>query len=313
MIENRLRKNLKNTKKWLNKNEITAYRLYNKDIPEFPYLIDVYNDYFIVYEKGKKLEDTEESVQLRKEKQAEINLALKNIFETSEEKIIYKKRQIQDNQNTQYKKENDRTQLVQVNEEGRLYYVNLYDYLDTGLFLDHRWLRRKVQSESESKRCLNLYCYTGAISIALEKGNALDVVSVDLSNTYINWTKDNYELNRIPCSEENFVRADVFSYLKEDQEYFDLIVCDPPTFSNSKKLSSEFDVQRDHIGLINLCMKNLKRDGKLYFSNNLRKFKMSEEIKDKFIVKDISKNSFDKDFNQNTKRHLFEITFRDEY
>lgn len=313
MIENRLRKNLKNIKKWLNKNEIHAYRLYNKDIPEFPYLIDIYNSNAVVYEKGKRLEESQESNELREQKQNEITQALCNIFEISKEQIIFKKRKIQNNQDTQYKKENDRSQLMQVNEEGRQYYVNLHDYLDTGLFIDHRWLRRKLQQEAQSKRCLNLYCYTGAISIALEKGNALEVISVDLSNTYLNWAKDNYELNRIPSSPENFVRTDTFSFLKEEHDYFDLIVCDPPTFSNSKKLSSEFDVQRDHIGLINLCMKNLKRDGKLYFSNNLRKFKMSSEIIEKFIVKDISKGSLDKDFNQNTKRHLFEISFRDDY
>lgn len=309
MIENRLRKNLKKIKKFTQNSKITAYRIYNKDIPEYPYLIDIYNEYAVIYEKGKRLDDSDESQNLREQKKSEILLALKSIFELSENNIIFKERKIQNNKNDQYTKNDNLKEMIVVQEEERQYYINLYDYLDTGLFLDHRWLRRIVQKESNRKYCLNLFAYTGSISVAMKKGGAKRVITVDLSKTYLKWAKENFKLNELAYIDQDFIHSDVFSYLKEDHDYFDIIVCDPPTFSNSKRLTSEFDVQRDHIGLINLCMKNLSRDGKLYFSTNLRKFKMSSEIAEKFNVKDISGKSLDMDFNQNTKRFLFEITF----
>lgn len=313
MIENRLRKNLKKLKKWIASSQITAYRIYNKDIPEYPYLIDKYGDKILIYEKGKRLDDSEESVELREKKKTEIKEALINIFEAKDENIIFKERKIQNNKDNQYTKSDNQKEKFIIQEEERKYYVNLQDYLDTGLFLDHRWLRRQVQKESKKKYCLNLFAYTGSISVAMKMGNPKRVITVDLSKTYLKWAKENFKLNELDYIDQDFIHSDVFSYLKEEHDYFDIIVCDPPTFSNSKRLTSEFDVQRDHVGLINLCMKNLDRQGKLYFSTNLRRFKMDKEIIEKFIVKDISEKSLDMDFNQNTKRHLFEIVFRNDH
>lgn len=310
ILENRLTKNYKKLKKWLNKASIEAYRLYEKDIPEFPYIIDIYGDHAVVFERGKKLDDTDENNAKRESNQKGIVECLGRILEISQDKIIFKSKRVIDRSKDQYEKYDQKNEMITVKEEDLEFLVNLHDYQDTGLFLDHRWLRRQLKSECKHLHCLNLFCYTGAISMAMLKGGARYVDSVDLSNTYLNWATENAKLNFPNQHNYSFTRSDVFEYLKQDHEYFDLIVCDPPSFSNSKKMLSEFDIQRDQVGLINLCMKNLKKSGKLYFSTNLRKFKLDPAIIDKYQVKDISQKSFDQDFKDLKSRSLYEITFK---
>jgi 23S rRNA (cytosine1962-C5)-methyltransferase len=308
-LENRLTKNYKKLKKWLNKSSIEAFRLYEKDIPEFPYIIDVYKDYAVVYDRGKRLDENEDNKLMIEQNHQAISTSIRNLLNIDEKNIIFKTRTKIDRSKEQYEKVSDKNQKIIVNEEDLKFYVNLYDYLDTGLFLDHRWLRRKIKTEAKLKRCLNLYCYTGSITCALLKAAPEWVDSVDLSNTYLNWAQENIKLNFPENDNYAVIRDDVFAFLKEDHDYYDLIICDPPSFSNSKKLTSEFDIQRDHIGLINLCMKNLDRSGKLYFSTNKRKFKLAPEITEKYHIKDISQKSFDQDFHDIKARALYEITF----
>lgn len=310
ILENRLTKNYKKLKKWLNKASIEAYRLYEKDIPEFPYIIDIYNEYALVYERGKRLEDNEENNAKRIENQNTIVECLGRILEIPQEKIIFKSKRKIDRSKEQYEKYDQKNETIVVKEEDLEFIVNLHDYQDTGLFLDHRWLRRQLKSECKHQHCLNLFCYTGAISMAMLKGGARYVDSVDLSNTYLNWANDNAKLNFPEQHNYAFTRSDVFEYLKQDHEYFDLIVCDPPSFSNSKKMLSEFDIQRDQVGLINLCMKNLNKSGTLYFSTNARKFKLAPEITEKYDVKDITQKSFDQDFKDLKARKLYIVTFK---
>jgi 23S rRNA (cytosine1962-C5)-methyltransferase len=310
ILENRLAKNYKKLKKWLNKASIEAFRLYEKDIPEFPYIIDIYGEHAVVFERGKKLDDSDESNEMRASNQAMISECLGRVLSIANEHIFFKSKRVINRSKDQYEKYNQKDQKLTVQEEDLKFLVNLEDYQDTGLFLDHRWLRRTIKHEVKYLHCLNLFCYTGAISMAMLKGEAKYVDSVDLSNTYLNWAQENATLNFPDQSNYSFIRSDVFEYLKQDHDYYDLIVCDPPSFSNSKKMLSEFDIQRDQVGLINLCMKNLKKSGKLYFSTNFRKFKIAPEIDDKYQVIDISKKSFDQDFHDLKSRHLFEITFK---
>lgn len=291
-IYNRLIKNKKRLKSFIKRENISCYRLYEKDIPEYPYLIDIYEDKAIVFEKGKKLTDEEQSIKERHLQ--EVVQALSDIFDLKNEQIILKTREKKAG-NNQYNKLAEQSDKEIVNESGLKFYTNFYDYLDTGLFLDHRPLRNLIRSESEGKKVLNLFSYTGSISVFAASGGA-SVTTVDLSNTYINWAKENFKLNKLSTREHQFVVSDVFKYLKESKEKFDIIVIDPPSFSNSKKIDSIFDVQRDHKGLIELAALRLNSEGIIYFSNNFRKFKLDEELTNDFEVKDISFKSIPEDF-----------------
>ncbi|MCT4643102.1 MAG: class I SAM-dependent methyltransferase [Bacteriovoracaceae bacterium] len=306
IIENRIKKNHSKLKNWIKKNKISCYRLYDKDIPEYPYQIDVYNEYFVIWEKGKKLE--KEQSHLPALKKDEIIKALKNIFSCDIKNIIFKMRKIQQGKD-QYKKERDLNAFFTITENNIHLKVNLYDYLDTGLFLDHRPLREKIQALSHKNlKVLNLFSYTGSISVNAAIKNAR-VTTVDLSNTYINWAKDNFALNNINLKEHTFITSDVFHFLKETTEKFDLIILDPPSFSNSKKVNSIFDVQRDHVGLIELCMLRLTNEGTLFFSNNHRKFRLNEKITSTYQVKDTSEKTIPIDFRDKRIHQSFEIKF----
>ncbi len=303
IIANRMAKNLKKLKKWLDRESIQAYRLYDRDIPEYPYIVDIYSDYALVYERGKKLEDDEHS--LRAKHMGEVYNAIKDVLGISEERIILKKREVQKG-TFQYEKNDDEDERITVKERKFLYHINLYDYLDTGLFLDHRPLRNIIYKDSKNKKVLNLFAYTGSISVAAAMGGA-HVTTVDMSNTYLNWAKDNFRLNHIQFSSHSFVKANTFDFLRSDQDKYDIIICDPPSFSNSKSMDGTFDVGRDHAGLILMCMNRLKDDGILYFSNNLRSFRMDKEILEKYKVKDITLKSIPQDFRDLKIHTCFEI------
>lgn len=293
IIANRLQKNLKKLKSWAKEQNIEAFRLYQKDIPEYPYIIDIYKDYALVYEKGRKLD--EEMAGVREKHLGEVINAIKDTLEIPEAKIIFKKREIQKGK-SQYEKNDDEDERIIIKERTALFYINLYDYLDTGLFLDHRPLRKIINKESKNKRVLNLFSYTGSISIAAAQGGASHVTTVDMSNTYINWAKDNFRLNHLMINAHSFVTKNTFDFLREDQSSYDTIILDPPSFSNSKKMDGSFDVQRDHTTLIHLCMNRLTKDGTLYFSNNFRKFKLDEVLNKTYQVNDISLKTIPRDF-----------------
>jgi 23S rRNA (guanine2445-N2)-methyltransferase / 23S rRNA (guanine2069-N7)-methyltransferase len=190
-----------------------------------------------------------------------------------------------------------------VQEGHAKFWVNLIDYLDTGLFLDHRPLRLKIAEHSQGKKFLNLFCYTATASVHAALGGATESTSVDMSNTYIDWARRNFELNKINLYAHKLVQADCLQWLNECRNGYDLIMLDPPTFSNSKRMEGVLDVQRDHVALVTRCMELLNTNGRLYFSTNLRGFKLDRESLAKYQLDDITASTIDVDFERNPKIH----------
>lgn len=303
-IKNRLIKNQKKLNAWLKSEDIEAYRLYDKDIPEYPYIIDVYKDHALIYEKGLKDEYVDEEI--RTKHIGETFEAIKEALKIPESNIVLKKREKKKGK-VQYEKEDDSKNFFIVKEGPALFKVNLYDYLDTGLFLDHRPLRKIIRKSCKGKEVLNLFSYTGSISIAAAIGGG-HVTTVDMSKTYINWAKDNFRLNHQMIDGHLFIAENTFDFLRVDEKKYDIIILDPPSFSNSKRMDGTFDVGRDHAGLIHLCMNRLNNDGVLYFSNNFRKFKIDEDIKKTYEVHDITEKTIPMDFRDQKIHVCFKIT-----
>lgn len=303
-IQNRLEKNYKHRAKWAKREGFEAFRLYNKDIPEFPFIIDVYKDNAIIYEKRDEEIDAEKFDHFNF-----IISAVKYVLNIPEEKVIIKsrKRQVGD---TQYTKLEERNELIVVKEYQSEFLVNLHDYLDTGLFLDHRPLRQIVSKSASGKKVLNLFSYTGSISVAAAVGGASKVTSVDMSSTYQNWAKKNFEQNNIPLANHNFIVDSALEYLEKASQRFDIIVLDPPTFSNSKGMEEDFEVEKDQLFLVKHCLRLLDPNGVLYFSNNKRKFKISPEVLELANVQDITPRTIPEDY-KDTKVHMcFKITHK---
>ncbi|MBL7664904.1 MAG: class I SAM-dependent methyltransferase [Bacteriovoracaceae bacterium] len=290
MLLNRLTKNLQRLKGWLKQNQITCYRLYEKDIPDYPYLIDIYHDEAVIYEKGKTLD--EETEYLRDNSTELISSALQQLLNITPDKQHFKTRSVQ-KENAQYNKLKNAKQEKIISEHGIKYYVNLVDYLDTGLFLDHRPLRKIVLNSSEGKDVLNLFSYTCSLSLAAAVGKAKSVTSVDLSNQYLNWGKRNFELNGLNLSKYDFLQSDILGFLPHHQKTYDLIILDPPSFSNSKKMTTHLDILEDHHNLVGICLKLLNYGGTLYFSTNKRGFKLDPSFK---YAEDISERTIPMDF-----------------
>jgi 23S rRNA (cytosine1962-C5)-methyltransferase len=303
IVANRMAKNYKKLRKWLDRESIQAFRLYDRDIPEIPYIIDIYSNYAVVFERGKKLDDDE--LGLRAKHLGAIYEAIKLVMGIPEENIIFKKREVQKGE-FQYEKEDDEDKRMTIKEGKCLFAVNLSDYLDTGLFLDHRSLRKKINETSKDKQVLNLFAYTGSHSVAAALGGAT-VTTVEMSNTYLNWTKDNFRLNHLMIRDHIFHKQNTFDFLKEDPHFYDMIICDPPSFSNSKSMNGSFSVGRDHAGLLKMCMNRLKEDGVLHFSTNLRSFRLDQEIKDQFLVRDLTVKSIPLDYRDQKIHTCFEI------
>ncbi len=303
MLANRLKKNKNKLDQWLRSNQIEAYRLYDADLPEYAVAIDCYQNHVHVqeYQAPKTIDSKKAALHLN-----HVMLAVQSVIQPKLEKIHLKTRQIQKDKQ-QYNKHSDEEDRFVLNEHGRKYLVDLEQYLDTGLFLDHRWLRNQIQSESKGKKVLNLFSYTGAISVAAAQGKATSVISVDTSKTYLKWAEDNFALNGLRSANHGFIRADVLSYLSKCKEQFDLIIADPPTFSNSHSRDDDWEVQKDHQQLIDGCMALLSESGTLYFSNNFKKFSLDIDIKEKYLVINITENSFDPDFKNSKIHHCYKI------
>ncbi len=302
MITNRLKKNLKNRKPWLNQN-IEAFRLYDRDIPEFPFIVEVFLNHAVVWKK------TDENIDKGKEHHfSKLLVAIEEVLGIDKDHIHIKERARQSGQE-QYEKLSKKGNNFSVQEYSAKYIVNLDDYLDTGLFLDHRPLRKEIQKikDADGKKMLNLFCYTASVSVAAALAG-FETTSVDMSKTYLEWGKKNFELNDISTEKHLFLREDVLAWLREKKsEKYDLIFFDPPTFSNSKKMEETFEVEKDHIWMIDACMNLLKEDGLLYFSNNKRKFKMDDKVISNFEVVDITEKSIPPDFHDQKIHHLFKI------
>jgi 23S rRNA (guanine2445-N2)-methyltransferase / 23S rRNA (guanine2069-N7)-methyltransferase len=302
MVANRIRKNLKSLKNDIKREQWQAFRIYDADIPEYSAAVDRYNDWLHVSEYTAPREIPEEKTKARL---ADLMAALPVATGVSAEKIVLKERSRQKGQ-SQYNRLSQVGQEFPVVEGGVNLLVNMTDYLDTGLFLDHRPVRMQLAEMAKGKSFLNLYCYTAAATVHAAVGGAKSSVSVDLSNTYIQWAKRNFDANGMTEGKHKLVAADCRAWMKDYKNrdvLFDVIFMDPPTFSNSKKTHETLDIQRDHAELIALAMKHLEVGGQLVFSNNRRGFKLDDAVLEQYVVKDISARSIPKDFKRNQKIH----------
>ena len=305
MFRNRLDKVYRHLKKLAKKQGITCYRIFDHDLSEFPLIIEIYEDKLHVSEYKRRHLMSEE------EHEKWLNECVKimiDVIQISEGNIFLKTRKRKEGRGNQYQKTGESKNELVVHENGLKFIVNLSDYLDTGLFLDHRITRQMVKEQSDGKRVLNLFSYTGSFSVYAAAGEASKVVSVDLSKTYLNWAQKNMNLNFPDLANHELVHADVKQYLKTVAEKsFDLIIMDPPTFSNSKRMEDFLDIQKDHVELINDCMNILSKEGKLFFSTNYTKFQMEKEKLQASEIKNITKQTTPFDFDGKLKRQCFVI------
>ena len=292
-FENRLRKNLKHWSRWARRRNLDAFRVYDRDVPEFPVIVDRFGERFLVQFLERKDGRTEES-----DWRSSLLERVCAVGGCSMESISTRIR-FRQTEGRQYEKIGEKGQAFSVKEGGHSFLVNLEDYLDTGLFLDHRDTRARVGSLSQGIRFLNLFAYTASFTVYAAGGGAKESVSVDLSNTYLDWAKRNFVLNEMDLSAHRLVRQDVFRYLKVTREalvQFDLFVCDPPTFFHSKKVAGSFDVQRDHQTLVMLMMDVLAPGGTCFFSTNRRGFKLDEMVMERNRVEELTPRSIPDDF-----------------
>jgi 23S rRNA (cytosine1962-C5)-methyltransferase len=272
MFENRLKKVKRIVGKQAQQQQVSCYRLYDRDLPEFPLIIDLYENEVLVTEYKSQHRLTEDEYE---QWLFDSLVVIEQVLEKQPAQIHLKERKRKSSRYDQYQKLNDQKDFFEVREGGLSFFVNLTDYLDTGLFIDHRMTRDMVRKEARNKRVLNLFCYTGSFSVYAASGGAQQIVSVDLSNTYLDWAKRNMELNGFTGSQFTYIKADVMQWLPGISDgCFDIIVLDPPTFSNSKSMKDIFDIQLQHIELINTCLQKLDHGGVLYFSTNARKFQL---------------------------------------
>ncbi|MFV0276828.1 MAG: bifunctional 23S rRNA (guanine(2069)-N(7))-methyltransferase RlmK/23S rRNA (guanine(2445)-N(2))-methyltransferase RlmL, partial [Parahaliea sp.] len=300
MFANRLRKNRRRLAPWLRREGIECYRLYDADMPEYAVAVDIYGARVHVAEYQAPRGVDPQAAARRLE---EVMQALPQALDLSGGEIACKVRQRQRG-GDQYARQDARGELLSVREGQARLLVNLHDYLDTGLFLDHRPLRRRIAAEARGRDFLNLFCYTGAASVHAALGGARSTTSVDLSNTYLGWLRKNLAHNGLGEAHNTVVRADCLAWLDQPGAEFDLIMLDPPSFSNSKAMQDSFDVQRDHPALVRAAMARLRPGGQLYFSNNRRGFKLDLSLAEAFDCQDITAQTLDPDFARNARIHV---------
>ena len=311
MVLNRLKKNQRKLDGWRKKLGISCYRLYDADIPEYAVAVDIYDQSIYVQEYAPPNTISEK---VARERFGEIKLAVKEFSANFRGKIHYKERRRQKG-DSQYERLNDGpSDTIHVSEGNAQFEVNLSDYLDTGLFLDHRPVRGLIGEMVKGKSFLNLFCYTAAASVQAAMAGASHSLSIDMSNTYLDWAQRNFDLNSLRSSKHQLLRADCLKWLEIEGELYDVIFLDPPTFSNSKKMDSVLDIQRDHGDLIRSSMAKLVPGGTLIFSNNFRKFKMDELTVRQFDCQNITPQTLDVDFVRNPRIHnVWKIKRRDTF
>lgn len=299
MFANRLQKNRKKLQKWIDKSGVTCYRLYDADMPEYSVAVDWYQGFVHVAEYAAPLSVDPAAAEQRLN---EVIAAIPAALQIAPDHVILKQRMRQRG-TEQYQKFDQRGEFMEVREGSARLLINLRDYLDTGLFLDHRPVRLKIAELARNKRFLNLFCYTATASVHAALGGATLTTSVDLSHTYLDWAKRNFALNGLSDSRNHLVQADCVQWLRDCRQRYDLILLDPPTFSNSKRLTDTLDIQRDHVDLIDDAMEVLASDGLLIFSNNKRKFVLDETISQRYEVENVTRWSIDADFERSTQIH----------
>lgn len=282
-LKNRIRKNYRHTRKWAKRTDTDSFRIYDREIPYCPITIDFYAGRFSIQYFCRSREQEEPSDLLIQEAEG----ALKELFGATDDQIYWRSR-IRRRKTEQYEKFDTAKEFFTVFEYGTKFKVNLLDYLDTGLFLDHRETRHLVASLAKGKRLLNLFAYTCSFSVQAAIAGAAFTKSVDLSNTYTSWGEDNFALNNLPLRNNPIIRADCLKFLDEENEHYDLIVIDPPTLSRSKKMDQLFDIQQDYIPLIEKGLKLLYPGGTLFFSTNSRRFSFDESLFPNTTIREIT-------------------------
>lgn len=299
MFANRLRKNLKRLRRWAKRSGVSCYRVYDADLPDYAVAVDIYEQRVHVQEYQAPATIDE---RLARRRLREVITLLPELLDVDPEYVYVKTRKRQRG-TAQYDRHGQSQELFEVKEDDLRFLVNLGDYLDSGLFLDHRLTRKLLRELAPGRDFLNLFAYTASASVYAAAGGAATTTSVDMSATYCNWAKQNLELNGFSGGLHQVITADCLAWLQQTTHKYGLIFLDPPTFSNSKKMDDCFDVQRDHVDLIRQVCRLLSADGVLIFSNNLRRFKMDSEALSEFVVEDISRKTLPLDFERNPRIH----------
>ncbi|MFO7603320.1 MAG: bifunctional 23S rRNA (guanine(2069)-N(7))-methyltransferase RlmK/23S rRNA (guanine(2445)-N(2))-methyltransferase RlmL [Gammaproteobacteria bacterium] len=308
MFANRLLKNQKHLAKWCRREQVSCYRLYDADMPEYALAVDIYAS---ATEPGRRWVHVQEYEAPKKipadKAQQRLDEALQVIREelaVAASDITLKVRR-QQKGTAQYEKLAEQKKFYEVAEAGNRFWVNFSDYLDTGLFLDHRLTRGLLAELAAGRRFLNLFAYTGSGTVYAARGGASATTTVDMSRTYLDWARRNMQLNGFDTAAHEYVQANCIEWLQQaaGQALYELIFLDPPSFSTSKRMDATFDVQRDHVMLLRATAKLLAPEGVLIFSNNLRSFKMDRAALPELDIQDISRATLPKDFERNPKIH----------
>lgn len=288
MLGNRLRKRARHLTRWARRSGVTCYRIYDRDIPELPLVVDRYEGHAHVASFARFTDDA------WLDAMAAVVAGVLDVPRAH----VHVKRHVRQRGATQYERLGHRDELLTVGEGGLRFAVNLDDYLDTGLFLDHRPTRERVRAEAAGGRFLNLFCYTGSFTVYAAAGGAAETVSVDLSRRYLDWARHNLELNGLAGPRHDLVRGDALELLEQRRwsDRFDLAVLDPPTFSNSKRMAADLDLQRDHARLIAGALDALRPGGVLYFSTNARRFKLDAGALTAASIEDLGGATIPEDF-----------------
>ncbi|WEK38092.1 MAG: class I SAM-dependent methyltransferase [Candidatus Pseudobacter hemicellulosilyticus] len=306
MFRNRLMKVFRHLSKQARRQGVSCYRIYDHDLPEFNFCIELYGQQVYLAEYKRRFELAEA---VHEEWLEQCIAIIADVLQVADEQIYMKQRQRKTSRLGQYQRLATEEAYFTVEEGGLQFKVNLSDFLDTGLFLDHRMTRDRVRAEAAGKRVLNLFCYTGSFSVYAAAGNAASVTSVDLSKTYLQWAEDNLRLNQLYDPQKHFyVHADVLQYLGTlAPGSFDLVVLDPPTFSNSKRMKDFLDIQQDHVSLLNDTLRALTPGGLLYFSTNYTKFVLEEQRIQASEIRDVTKATTPFDFQGKLERWCFRL------
>ena len=294
MFANRISKNARHLKKWAKNAGVECFRVYDRDIPELPFALDLYADRAHLQEYSKPVMVVRAQLRWL----TAMHEAAANALGLPLKSVALKQRHGQ-RPDEQYRKLAAIKQDFVVREGGHRFIVNLTEHLDTGLFLDHRDTRALVATLARGKRVLNLFCYTGSFSVYAARNQAASTTSVDLSKTYLDWARRNFELNGLDFGRNRLVQADVVPFLEEERssrDRYELIVLDPPSFSNSKRMQGVLDVQRDHVALIRACLFLLAPGGELLFSTNLRSFRLNADALADVPMTEISAQTVPPDF-----------------
>ena len=300
MFENRLRKNQRALARWISDEEIHCYRVYDADMPEYNVAIDLYEGKWAHVQEYAAPKDVAEEAARRR---------LKDVLEGVGHALgvrpadTYLKQRRPHGRKTQYERLSESGVVRRVREEDYVFLVNLSDYIDTGLFLDHRITRAVLRDLAIARRFLNLFCYTGTATVAAARGGATGSISVDTSHTYLDWAAENLRVNGFDGPEHKLVRADARDFLAGDEQSYGLIFIDPPTFSNAKGKRADFDVQRDHAELIGLAARRLSPDGTIVFSCNFRRFQLDRAALSPLSVQDITAETIPPDYIRNNRIH----------